>query len=540
MTKVLLISACFLLAWIQTGHCDNNVSVYTVHIGMNQAPKGSSLPTLRYADDDAVKLYQFMSAFSQKSVLSTLMDIDSQQQYSEVMEANVSPTSSDLLHALKELATAMKSDQSQGRQVVLYFTYSGHGERVDNGTRMLLLDSTIDREWLKKNILSLPADVVHLIIDTCYAGGIVDSRGMITEEVDASTTSLPSDTVERAEDNLLQGYPHVGALVSSASESEAYEWSALRSGVFTHELLSGLAGAADVNGDGDIAYSEVAAFISSANRSISHYKAQPKIVSYPPMIDRNLPIISYEWAAGRLSFLEGKSNEFSRFYVETTDGGRLLDAHLEKDVPFRIAVPANQPLWIRTGRTSAVVTLEQGQVVELAMLSFSKNETTARGDSMSNAFHKGLFATRFGPAYYTGWVDSRGEVSVSILGDKRSWVKTTKANEIKILIEGNTSSRRPLPIALFAVSGVAAAGAGVFLGMAIYTKYQFDETEIQRVAHNEKSNYWRYTGLSIGLAVAAVAGLTVGIVQKRRQNRARTISFNPTHFLGSGSLRVSF
>jgi uncharacterized caspase-like protein len=48
--------------------------------------------------------------------------------------------------------------------------------------------------------------------------------------------------------------------MASASNTQAHEWDDYQTGVFTHELLSGLRGGADVNGDGRVEYSEMAAF----------------------------------------------------------------------------------------------------------------------------------------------------------------------------------------------------------------------------------------------------------------------------------------
>ena len=55
-------------------------------------------------------------------------------------------------------------------------------------------------------------------------------------------------------------------ILATTLGQQAHEWSAIESGVFTHELLSGLLGAADVNADQRIEYTELQAFIAAANR----------------------------------------------------------------------------------------------------------------------------------------------------------------------------------------------------------------------------------------------------------------------------------
>lgn len=66
----------------------------------------------------------------------------------------------------------------------------------------------------------------------------------------------------------------------------------VRGGVFTHELLSALSGAADVNADRRVEYSEVQAFIASANRAIHDPRAVPRIVAFPPAIDHHRAIVA--------------------------------------------------------------------------------------------------------------------------------------------------------------------------------------------------------------------------------------------------------
>ena len=46
--------------------------------------------------------------------------------------------------------------------------------------------------------------------------------------------------------------------------------------MFTHELLSGMLGAADVNGDLVVEYTEVQAFVAAANRDIKDPRAIPR------------------------------------------------------------------------------------------------------------------------------------------------------------------------------------------------------------------------------------------------------------------------
>ena len=61
---------------------------------------------------------------------------------------------------------------------------------------------------------------------------------------------------------LLTGYlvgVLPGVVVATSSEAETHEWSRFDGGVFSHELRSGLLGSADLDGDGQVRYDEIAA-----------------------------------------------------------------------------------------------------------------------------------------------------------------------------------------------------------------------------------------------------------------------------------------
>ena len=519
----------WLIIYSRPSLAEEKVAVYTFHIGMNDPLEDSTLSKLRYADDDALRMFLFMSHFSTQSVLSTVLDAETQKRFSPDTISPIVPKKADIDAAISRLASKMASDRKQGRRVIFYFTYSGHGEQIESGTRIHLLDGYIDKQWLKAHVLSLQADVVHLIIDACYADGLVDARGVVKQETDAVATSIPKAAAALfSGEALLDAYPNAGALVSASSNAEAYEWSELGSGVFTHELLSAFAGAADVNSDGNIAYSEVAAFISAANRSVVHPKGRPDIVSHPPMIDRNIPILSFNWSTD-LTLLKGNSNQLSRFYVETTDGSRLLDVHLEPGMPFALIVPPQRRLWVSDGRRAASFVTDKQNTVDLASLAFTEVEPARRG-SIANALLEGLFASEYGPAYYTGWVDSRGEVSVSFerpdngpptpISTKNGDSELTRTRSIS----ADAPSKIPasLPSALFATGGVTFVAGGIFMGLAIDAQRTFVNTSFEREAKEAMDHARLYTGLTVGLLTAAAVSLTVaGVLQKKRKKRAR-------------------
>lgn len=517
----------FVFSGAEEIRADEKPLVYAVNIGINMPPKDSSLPTLRYADDDALRMFRFMRRFTKTSILATVPDATTQQQ-TRAPKA-VLPKQQVLETVFSTLAETIREDKKRGRKVVLYMTYSGHGERVDNGARLVLLDGYIDRAWLEKHVLDIPADAIHLIIDACHAEGIVGERGIVEAEVDASTRILSEVELETmVKGNLLDLYPNVGALVAASVDQDSYEWSFFNSGVFTHELLSAFAGAADVNEDGDIAYSEVATFISSANRAVNYQKAKPKIVSYPPKMNRNIPIMSFQWI-NNPTILEGDAGTLNRFHIETDQGQRILDAHAEAGMHLKLLVPPDQRLSIYRDKEFAMFQAKRGETVHLSSLKFVNAHLAARG-GLDDAFRKGLFFTKFGPAYYSGWVDNANEVSVDFSKKSNSKMAeniSLSPPKIEIHSAAGASSTSlkdrkkgfAAPVALLIGGGLTLISGGVTLGFTLNAKKEFDSTDIERDAATKNDQFKRFGRISIGLGVAAAAFTVAGVVLFLRKKK---------------------
>jgi hypothetical protein len=227
---------------------------YSIVIG-NNAPLGSDddaqvTRPLRYADDDAVRYHQLLSRLAGEAHLLTVMDADTQGRHPGAAAAARAPTLANVLGIVRAIGPKMAADRSRGDEPVFYLVYSGHGTRSADSTPYLaLLDAGLTETVLYDQVLAtLPAAYVHLIIDACNAAAVLGVRGF-DRELDARSQPLaPSELA----DATWQRHPAVGAIVATTADEETHEWSRFESGVFTHEVLSGLAGAADVNGDGAV------------------------------------------------------------------------------------------------------------------------------------------------------------------------------------------------------------------------------------------------------------------------------------------------
>jgi hypothetical protein len=485
--------------------------VYAVAIGVNQPPAPAAgdpaLARLRYADDDAVRYFQLFERFAADARLLAVLDPTTQRRYPGLARRASAPTLANLASVTAGWARRMAADRARGDEPVLYFAFSGHGVRGPDGTFSLaLLDGGITRQLLHDRILAaLPAAMVHLFVDACHAGGVVGVRGDGPFARELEGTAAPVSETEM--DALLGAtslvrFPAVGALLASSVGEEAHEWSVVESGVFTHELLSALHGAADVNRDRRIEYSEVEAFIASANRAIRDPRALPRVVARPPALDRNALLIDLDDLAGGVR-LEGDASPLGHFYIELDSGQRLLDAHLAAGLSTALALPPGATAFVRTATLEALVRGGRAGKVRFDQLRLVPRTDASRGSIEAN-YRDALFAAPYGRSYYEGYVDSTGASRVDFAADA---VLAARAPE------PHGAGRRRLAIGLAGAAGAALVTSAATGIAALAAKRDFDRTDRQRQAYAARDRFERYAAISTVSAAAALgAGLAAWLL----------------------------
>ena len=472
---------------------------YAVAIGINEPPLQSrtALPTLRFADDDAVRYDAFFARFTERRWLLSRFDLETQRRYRSLSAQ--APSLGVLRMVLGQIATAMKVDLERGDSPVLYLTYSGHGAQDVNGTAFLALDDEpLTQRVLYEELLPMvPATFVHLLVDACHAEAVVGSRGLFDREVDATVVTLSEGDVAGVVANRgLRRFPQVGVLLATTADQESHEWSRVQSGIFTHEVLSGLSGAADVNSDGVVEYSEVQAFVMSANRDIKDPRALPQIVSTPPASNTRVPLVVLS-SLRNVAFLEGNASSLGHFHIELDDGQRYLDANIAADQRLRIAVPAQRTVFVVTSSHEAELTTEAGEVRPVSSLPLKPRSVTGRG-SLDATLRDALFQSPFGASYYKGFVDSTHGIPVPF---------SVEAYRVG---EGVAAPKRAVAIGLLSL-GAAALVTSVSAGVvAANAKSEFESTDFQRTASEAQARYAVTAPLAIGAGIGAAACGLVG------------------------------
>jgi hypothetical protein len=483
------------LLFVLNGVARADTHVYVIAIGNNAPPSDGDgdLAVLHYADDDAAAFYTFTRDLAVHATLLTVLDTESQRRYASLAEIARPPTLSELRNVVRWHRTRFEEDRRAGHDPVLLFFYSGHGSRAEGKPPSLaLLDGALTQAVLYEEILAaLPARYVHLIVDACHAEAIVRPR-----DAQAETVDLSRDEREAfAERSTLARFPHVGAIIAAASAAQAHEWDVYQMGVFSHELLSGLRGAADVNGDHRIEYSELSAFLTAANREVSDPRARLAIVVHPPAVNRRAPLVDLSLLTSSVK-LVGAAAGLGAFYVEDAQATRLADVRAEPGWKLELNLPPGT-LYLHSRDGEAELHTKPGARVAIDQVKLASPSMTARG-SMDAALRRGLFAEPFGPTYYRGFVDRNDElVAVPFAAPPSDTIAPRPVN-----------LRLRAGITLGAAAGLTVAAA-VLAGLTLSAYDDFNQTQLQREATRDRERYVSFEAASIGVALGA--GIVTGV-----------------------------
>jgi hypothetical protein len=273
-----------------------------------------------------------------------------------------------LLEALGELRARAQAARTSGAsrvEVLLY--YSGHSDEEG----LLLKGERLDYGELRRALEALPADVRIAVLDSCASGAFARAKG---------GTRRPAFLVDAG--NKVKGH----AILTSSSEDEiSQESDRLGGSYFTHHLLSGLRGAADVTRDGRVtlneayqfAFHETLARTEKTRGGAQHPAYDIELAGSGDLVMTDLRATS----AGLFltEALEGRlfvRDEVGNLVVEVEKlAGRPTELGL---APGRYRVRRE----VEGGASEAVFTLVEGQRTPLALAQFqglAREATVARG-----------------------------------------------------------------------------------------------------------------------------------------------------------------
>lgn len=221
-----LCSSVFLCSAVFAEAADSNstgVERYAIYIGSNSGGKNNS--RLLYAGTDAMSFQKTMSEIGGVPESNSILLLD--------------PSKENVDDALSAVSNAIVQGKSVSRRTEFIFYYSGHSDE----NALLLGKSSYEYSQLKESISNVPSDVHVVILDSCYSGNFIRTKGGQRKK-----PFLMDDST------VVKGHAYLSS--SSALES-SQESDEIGSSFFTNAMLTGLRGAADTSGDNKVSLNEL-------------------------------------------------------------------------------------------------------------------------------------------------------------------------------------------------------------------------------------------------------------------------------------------
>jgi hypothetical protein len=440
---------------------------------------GADRVKLRYAQSDA-------NSFA--GVLSQMGGIDK----NNILRVS-DPSVKTMQSGFAEIEKRLQSKKPDTRKEVLVY-YSGHAD--DKGLR---LGSEI-YSWadFRKSVNSLNADVKIAVLDACGSGTITRTKGGVSKPAFMQDAS-----------SEMSGY----AFLTSSNENEASQESdRIKGSFFTHALVSGLRGAADMDGDSKVtlneayqfAFNETLQSTQSTSGGTQHPSRDMNLVGTGDVVITDLR----EMSAG----LVLEKNLEGRFFIRDNKGNLVAELYKISGKPLELGLPAGvysvqmeapSRLW-----KAGDIELIDGkkQVLSLNSLkSIDKEVAVARGNADSGltaidsarkapfSFDVNLFAINKEPS--NGF-----QVALFFAGAKRPFVGT------QVSILGNFSKEY---MSGAQINTLMNFSYGEFYGIQLGSMNMANNINGLQAAYTMNLAYGKFSGAQAGTINLAVDGFGV-------------------------------
>ncbi len=322
-----------------------------VSVGANDGGEGR--PVLRYAHTDA------------KAVSRVLGELGGVAEDGRVLV--IGATRAALLKAISEAGDRAARLQGAARRVEVIFYYSGHSD--EDG--LLLKGKRLEYRDLRRAIDTIGADVRIVILDSCASGALTRRKGGVRRPpflLDTSTS--------------VTGHAY---LTSSSEDEVAQESDRIEGSFFTHFLVSGLRGAADMTRDGRITLHEAYRYAYDETlRRTERTRSGPQHAAYDIQLAGTGDLVLTE-VRSDAARLHVASEVHGRLFVRSA-GGRLA-AELDKKRGRPMVLGLAQGRYVVTAELSdglfgAQVNLREGRRTRVRRADLKRvavEQTVARG-----------------------------------------------------------------------------------------------------------------------------------------------------------------
>ena len=216
----------FVLATPPTEEPGATLRRFALVVGSSEGGPGRE--RLRYAGSDALAMSRVLEELGGVAVADRVLLLESDR--------------GALVGALEQMKALVAGAGTPGvrRELVLY--YSGHSD----GDGLLPRGERFSYEDLRRALGAVPADVRIAILDSCGSGALTRYKGGVRRPAFLTDAS-----------SQVRGHAY---LASSSADEVSQESDSIGASFFTHFLVTGLRGAADMSGDGRVTLHEAYQF----------------------------------------------------------------------------------------------------------------------------------------------------------------------------------------------------------------------------------------------------------------------------------------
>ena len=310
LISIALITCCLSPIFAATASDENSSGVdrYAIFIGSNKGGKGRE--TLLYAGSDAQNFQKTMSEIGGLNDANSFVLID--------------PSKEKINQTLTQVSNQIRNSDSTAKRSEFIFYYSGHSDE----TSLLLGDDPYDYSSLKAAITDVPSDIHVVILDSCYSGNFIRTKG-----------GQKRKPFMLDDSSVVTGH----AYLSSSSDNEySQESDEIESSYFTNAMITGLRGAADTSGDNKVTLNELYsyAFNDTLSKTESS-KAGPQHPNFNITLVGSGDLVLSDISAAE-SMLSLSKEAKGKFIIRNAEGKLISEINKVAGQPIFMALPAGQ------------------------------------------------------------------------------------------------------------------------------------------------------------------------------------------------------
>ncbi len=286
----------------------SGVDRYAIYIGSNKGGKGRE--ELLYAGSDAMNFKKAMAEIGGVTEENSFVLID--------------PSKENIDETLKQISRKITTSQSHAKRSEFIFYYSGHSDE----NSLLLGDIPYDYSSLKAAITDVPSDIHVVILDSCYSGNFIRTKGGQKRK-----PFLIDDS------SVVTGHAY---LSSSSTNEYSQESDEIESSYFTNAMITGLRGAADTSGDNKVTLNELYsyAFNDTLSKTESS-KAGPQHPNYNITLVGSGDLVLSDISTGE-AMLSLSKDAKGKFIIRDANGKLISEINKVAGQPIFMALPAAQ------------------------------------------------------------------------------------------------------------------------------------------------------------------------------------------------------